>query len=251
MVGSGALADFGATRSDVDVQAVSQTRLARAELAELAAALSHPALACPVRGLEFVLYVRDDLGLPEGPAFSLNLNTGPGMREHAGYDPRAEPRFWFILDVASARERARALAGLPPAALLPQPPGSLVLSALRDSLNWYRDHDGAEAVLATRRASAWTATGRWLSKGEAGVWAAARFQRPSRSSPRRSRGARIPERQVPRRPRSPASWNRPSACWPPPRRARERAGAGVSECRAGVGRRDAGRRPKPAGMRRA
>jgi hypothetical protein len=40
------------------VRAVATERLPRADLVRLAAALSHPALECPVRGLELVLYAR-------------------------------------------------------------------------------------------------------------------------------------------------------------------------------------------------
>jgi tRNA-Thr(GGU) m(6)t(6)A37 methyltransferase TsaA len=167
LVGSGALGDFDPERSDVDVQAVSASRLARPEREDLAAALSHEALPCPVRGLEFVLYAREDLSDPAGPAFQLNLNTGPGMEHHAGYDPDAEPRFWFVLDVAIAREHARPLVGRPPHELLPELPRSLIVSAHRDALAWWRDHDRAGAVLAASRAWAWAETGRWLSKGAA------------------------------------------------------------------------------------
>ena len=109
VIGSGALGDFDARRSDVDVQAVSAARLPRAELQGLAAALRHEALPCPVRGLEFVVYAKEDLADPRGPAFQLNLNTGQAMTYHEGYDPDAEPRFWFVLDVAIAREHARSL----------------------------------------------------------------------------------------------------------------------------------------------
>jgi Domain of unknown function (DUF4111) len=161
------------------VQAVCTTRLLRTELERLAAALSHPALPCPVRGLEFVLYARADLSHPHGPAFQLNLNTGPGMEHHVGYDPHAEPRFWFVLDTAIARERARPLVGLSPAALLARPSRPLVLSALRAALAWYRGHDGAEAVLAACRAWAWATQGRWLSKRDAAAWAAAQLPDPA------------------------------------------------------------------------
>jgi hypothetical protein len=159
LIGSGALGDFDEMRSDVDVQAVCTTRLARAELEHLAAALSHPALRCPVRGLEFVLYAREDLSEGHGPAFQLNLNTGPRMDHHVGYDPDAEPRFWFVLDTAIARERARPLSGLAPTALLPRPSRPLVLNALRDALAWYRGYDATEAVLAACRAWAWATQG--------------------------------------------------------------------------------------------
>jgi hypothetical protein len=169
VVGSSVLGDFDAARSDVDVQAVVRSRPERGELRALAAALA--AVPCPVRGLEFVLYAREDLADPEGPAFSLNLNTGPGMAHHEGYDPDAEPRFWFTLDVAIAREHAVALAGPHPREVLPELPRALILARLRDSLTWWGAFGGPEAVLAACRALAWARTGRWLSKAEAARWA--------------------------------------------------------------------------------
>jgi len=163
----------------VDVQAVASERLAQEELEALAAELSHPAFACPVRGLEFVLYARAALTEALGPAFQLNLNTGPGMRQHEGYDAAAEPRFWFVLDVAIARQQSRALAGPPPAELLPELPRQLVLSALREALAWWRDHDASGAILAACRAWAWLEQGQWLSKGGAAAWAAERLDDPA------------------------------------------------------------------------
>jgi hypothetical protein len=179
LLGSSALGDFDPLRSDVDVQGVCTARLARAELEQLAAVLSHPALPCPVRGLEFVLYSQEDLTHPRGPAFQLNLNTGPRMDYHVGYDPDLEPRFWFVLDVSIARERARRLVGRPATELLPALPRTLVLSALREALPWYRAHDGGEAVLAACRAWAWATEERWLSKGDAAAWAAAQLSNPA------------------------------------------------------------------------
>jgi hypothetical protein len=122
LIGSSALDDFDVRRSDIDVQAICAVRPARAELERLAALLSHDALPCPARGLEFVLYARADLADPRGPGFVLNLNTGGAMRHHVGLDPDAEPRFWFTLDVAIARDHARPLAGAPPAAVVPTLP---------------------------------------------------------------------------------------------------------------------------------
>jgi hypothetical protein len=167
VVGSSALGDFDPARSDIDVQAVSASRLGRADLEALAAALSHYALPCPVRGLEFVLYAREDLADPLGPAFSLNLNTGPRMEHHAGYDPLAEPRFWFTLDASIARDHARPLTGPHPRDVLPELPRKLVLGALRESLAWWREYDTAQAMVAACRAVAWLEDGRWLSKGDA------------------------------------------------------------------------------------
>jgi hypothetical protein len=179
VIGSGALGDFDPLRSDVDVQAVSDSRLDRARLQRLAGALSHDALPCPVRGLEFVLYAHVDLADPDGPAFQLNLNTGPGMQQHEGFDPRPEPRFWFTLDVAIARQQARSLAGPPPSEVLPFLSRSLVVGALSDALAWYRAYDDAQAVLAGCRAWAWTSDGTWRSKGEAATWARARLADPT------------------------------------------------------------------------
>jgi predicted nucleotidyltransferase len=47
LFGSGALGDLDPATSDLDVQVVTTVRLARAEREDLAARLSHPALACP------------------------------------------------------------------------------------------------------------------------------------------------------------------------------------------------------------
>ena len=156
-IGSGALGGWDPATSDVDVQAVSAP-LSRPDLEALAAALS--AVPCPVRGLEFVLYANP-------PVFQLNLNTGPGMEHHEGYDPDAEPRFWFVLDLEIAREHGRSLVGPHPRELV----GELdVPTALRESLAWWRDYGGEPALIAACRTHAWLETGRWLSKREACAW---------------------------------------------------------------------------------
>ncbi len=156
-IGSGALGGWDPATSDVDVQAVSAP-LSRPELESLAAGLT--AVPCPVRGLEFVLYA-------DPPAFQLNLNTGPGMEHHEGYDPAAEPRFWFVLDLEIARERAKPLVGPHPRELVGELP---VREALRESLAWWREYGGPPAAMAAARALAWLETGRWLSKREAAEW---------------------------------------------------------------------------------
>jgi hypothetical protein len=156
-VGSSALGGFDPATSDVDVQAVAAP-LSRPELEALASELS--AVPCPVRGLEFVLYA-------EPPAFQLNLNTGPGMDHHEGYDPAAEPRFWFVLDLAIARGHARPLVGPHPRELVSELP---VREALIESLVWWRDYGGPQASAAAARTWAYLETGRWLSKREAAIW---------------------------------------------------------------------------------
>ncbi len=165
-VGSGALGDFDQLRSDIDVQALVATPPSRGGLETLAAALTE--VPCPVRGLEFVLYA-------EPPRFELNLNTGPGMTHHEGYEPDAEERFWFVLDVAIAGANAVPLAGPHPGTVLPEQSRAALLAAHRESLAWWREHDAAQAVLAACRAWAWATEGRFLSKGEAASWASTRI----------------------------------------------------------------------------
>jgi hypothetical protein len=179
LFGSAALGDFDPATSDLDVQAVTSVRLARAEREALAARLSHPALACPVRGLELVLYAREDLDDALGPAFQLNLNTGPRMAQHVAYDPSDDPRFWFVLDVAIGREAGRALAGPAPAEVFPELPAALVVASLQQALAWFASNDprGGQAALAAARAWAWAEEGRWLAKRPAAVWLAARVTR--------------------------------------------------------------------------
>jgi hypothetical protein len=173
-IGSGALGDFDPARSDIDVQAVTTTRLARVALESVAAALS--TVPCPVRGLEFVLYAREDLA---GASFQLNLNTGPGMEHHEGYDPAAEDRFWFVLDLAIAREHAAPLCGPHPGTILPALARDMLVQAHRESLVWWRGYDMSQAIIAACRAWAWAEDGRWLSKGDAAAWAAARLSDPT------------------------------------------------------------------------
>jgi hypothetical protein len=181
LFGSAALGDFDSRRSDLDVQAVSSVPLTLSERALLTAALSHETLACPVRGLEFVLYPREELAEPRGPAFQLNLNTGRAMTPHVGYTAADEPRFWFVLDVAIGREHGRTLAGPAASDVFPLMPRSLILGALREALTWQRQHDptGVSAVLAACRAWAWAADGRWLTKAEAAAWAGERLDDPT------------------------------------------------------------------------
>ena len=176
LFGSGALGDFDPARSDLDVQAVTSEPLPLDARRRLAERVSHAALPCPVRGLELVLYARDGLSDPSGPAFQLNLNDGPRMARHVAFAPDEDPRFWFVLDVAIGREVGRPLAGPSPAEVFPDLPRDLVLDALGEALDWHGQHDtvGAQTVLAACRAWAWAEAGRWLSKGEAARRAAAR-----------------------------------------------------------------------------
>jgi hypothetical protein len=171
LMGSAALGDFDAATSDLDVQAVTTERLAEGERRDLAARLTHAALPVPVRGLEFVLYARDEL---DPPRPQLNLNTGPRMTERLDLEPDPDEWFWFVLDVAIGREPARALAGPPAAEVFPPVRREHVLEALRASEAWHAEHaDPERRFVAAARARAWRHDGRWRSKREAVAWARA------------------------------------------------------------------------------
>jgi Domain of unknown function (DUF4111) len=181
LMGSAALDDFDPRRSDLDVQAVSTVPLTMEERGRLAAALEHDALPCPARGLEFVLYARDDLTAPDGPAYGLNLNTGAGMEHRLSFDAAADPRFWFVVDVSIARQQALSLAGPSAADAFPALPEALVRSALRDSMAWYAQEGGslAQTVLSAARTWAWATDGRWRSKADSARWARDRLADPT------------------------------------------------------------------------
>jgi hypothetical protein len=59
--------------------------------------------------------------------------------------------------------------------VLPELPRARLVAAHRESLAWWREHDGAQAVLAACRAWAWATEGRFLSKGQAASWASTRL----------------------------------------------------------------------------
>ncbi len=178
LMGSAALGDFDPGRSDLDVQAVTSERLPLAEREAIVAALEHEALPVPARGLEFVLYAREDLA---AAAYQLNLNTGPRMDRHVSLDPDKDPRFWFVIDLSIGRAHARALAGPEAADVVPPLPRPLIAASLRDALGFFAADDptGAQLVLAACRAWAWAADGVWYSKGEAARWARVRLDDPA------------------------------------------------------------------------
>lgn len=178
LMGSAALGDFDPERSDLDVQAVTAERLPLAEREAIVAALEHEALPVPARGLELVLYAREDLGQA---AYQLNLNSGPRMERRVSIDADGDPRFWFVIDLSIGREHARTLAGPPAADVFPALPRPLIAAALRESMAFFAADDpgGAQVVLAACRTWVWAVEGAWYSKGEAARWAQARLDDPA------------------------------------------------------------------------
>jgi predicted nucleotidyltransferase len=156
LVGSAALGGYEHGRSDVDVVAVTSRSLSHNERRSLAAAVE--ALPVPARKLELVVY-------PEGSdRWELNLNTG----DRIGFDPDAEPSFWFVLDRAIAEQHAVPLAGPPWSEHFAPEPTEAIEVALTEVAafdGW--DDPSRDAELAAARAQVWRETGRWISKHEA------------------------------------------------------------------------------------
>ena len=162
LTGSGAV---GALRagSDLDVL-VAVEGADHAALEDVVRRCRHEAIPCPARKLELVVYELDVLATPGArPRWSLNLNTGAD-EHHVGFDPRAEPPHWFVLDLAFARRHARSLAGPPAAELIGPVDDGTVRDAFAAMVDWYERDEPAGAGLARARAEHWLATGEFASK---------------------------------------------------------------------------------------
>lgn len=170
-----------AGQSDIDLIAVVSRPLSRRQKLTIADRLSQRSLPCPTRGLELVFYSEDGLRDRSGAGFELNLNTGPRMVERVSTDPREEPRFWFLLDRAIAKERALTLVGPSGRQVFPEIPRATSLQALQESLAWHRTRDGADsdAVLNACRSWRFAEQDVWSSKLEAGEWARRRMDDPA------------------------------------------------------------------------
>jgi hypothetical protein len=175
LIGSAALGDYERDRSDLDVMVVIDPPI---DVGGIVSRCSHAALPCPARKLELVVYTPEQVARPSrDQRWMLNLNTGTG-EHHAGTDPTAEPWFWFVLDLAQAREHTIALHGPPAGELIGEVPRSLILDALADAVTWYaRNEPGEGAFLAAARAWRYAEEGVFSAKREAADWAVQRVRR--------------------------------------------------------------------------
>ena len=181
--GSWALGDYVHGRSDLDRFAVVETPLDEGRKQAIVEAVRHESLPCPARGLELVVYARDAVAAASSDAaFDLNLNTGRGMPLHVAFGPAGEPRHWFVIDRAIAREHARALLGPPARDVFAPVPRPVVVGALAESLRWHDANPavaGENAVLNACRAWRYAVEGTWSSKRDAAGWARSRLDDPT------------------------------------------------------------------------
>jgi hypothetical protein len=173
-LGGLALGDFRPGRSDIDVYALVDRPLDDGVKRSVAAACSHHRLPCPARKLEMVLVCAAVTAAPgAAPEWELNLNTGEGEPDHVGTDPAAEPRHWFVVDLAVARQCGLTLFGPAPQELIAAPDPADVRAAQAGVVAWYARHgEEAEVAAAAWRAWHWRDTGVFAPKRRAMQWAA-------------------------------------------------------------------------------
>jgi hypothetical protein len=158
--------------------AVAATPPAAVEKANIVAVLSHPTLRCPTRGLEFVLFERSRVEEPTREAgFEINLNTGPRMATHVGFDASREPRFWFVIDRAIAHLHGLTIDGPSAADLFAPIPRASLLEALVESTAWHRDHETLSSYSVLNGCRAWRFAEENVvsSKVDAARWALTRW----------------------------------------------------------------------------
>jgi hypothetical protein len=173
-LGGLALGDFQPGRSDIDVYVIVDRALDDELKLSVAAACRHRRLPCPAGKLEMVL-VCAAVAAAAGatPDWELNLNTGEGQSDHVGLDPAAEPRHWFVVDLAVAHQCGLTLFGPPPQELIAAPDPADVRAAQSDVVAWYAHHgDEADVAAAACRAWHWRETGTFAPKRRAIQWAA-------------------------------------------------------------------------------
>ncbi|GLV55746.1 hypothetical protein KDH_25900 [Dictyobacter sp. S3.2.2.5] len=174
LVGSAALGGFIPGRSDIDIQGVCARHLRQEEKEQLATLLAHPALPCPTRGCELVIYQKDAIAASASTAgFELNLNSGPQMSLHITYDAKDESPHWFFFDRAIAREHGITLFGPPPQDLFGVIPRTWLIEAVLTSLRWYTDYEEANyaSVLNACRGWCFVEENQIRSKKDAVAWA--------------------------------------------------------------------------------
>jgi hypothetical protein len=174
LIGSPALGDYVQGVSDLDVAVVSEGPVEDPEA--VAAPLRHAELPCPADGLELVVYRADQAAAATRDLeFELDLNTGV-HGDRLLTELGDEPGHWYLIDLAIAREHGVSLAGPPARELIGEPPRADLLATLEAGTRWAEEHepDSPNTVLNAARARRFAECGDWLSKSEAGVWAASR-----------------------------------------------------------------------------
>ncbi len=94
--------------------------------------------------------------------------------------PDAEPGFWYVLDRAIAHRAGIPIVGPPGRQVFADIPRDALLAAMKDSMRWHRDNEGATlySVLNASRAWRFAAEDALGSKLEGAEWARSRWPNP-------------------------------------------------------------------------
>jgi hypothetical protein len=174
--GSGALGDWSAERSDVDLLGVVARPLDRRAKRVLSARLHHPSLTCPApAGLELSLVTAAVAAdPPRRPPFELHVSTGPSPQTHLGGPAAADPD--LLLHFAVCRRAGVAVAGPGPVEVFADPPRAWLLDRAVAELRWAVRHGSfAYRVLTACRAWRYLEDDVLGSKVESGRWARLRL----------------------------------------------------------------------------
>jgi Domain of unknown function (DUF4111) len=182
--GSGALGDWSAVRSDVDLLGVVARPLARRAKRVISARLHHPSLTCPApAGLDLSLVTAAVAAdPPRRPPFELHLATGPSPQMHLGGPSAADPD--LLLHFAVCRRAGVAVAGPDPAEVFTEPPRAWLLEQAAAELRWAVRHGSLPyRVLNACRAWCYLEDDVLSSKVEAGRWARLRLAASPEQAP--------------------------------------------------------------------
>jgi Domain of unknown function (DUF4111) len=174
--GSGALGDWSAERSDVDLLGVVARPLDRRAKRVISARLHHPSLTCPApAGLELSLVTAAVAAdPPRRPPFELHVSTGPSPQTHLGGPAAADPD--LLLHFAVCRRAGVAVAGPGPVEVFADPPRAWLLERAMAELRWAVRHGSfAYRVLTACRAWRYLEDDVLGSKVESGRWARLRL----------------------------------------------------------------------------
>jgi hypothetical protein len=174
--GSGALGDWSAERSDVDLLGVVARSPDRPAKRVISARLHHPSLTCPApAGLELSLVTAAVAAdPPRRPPFELHVSTGPSGQTHLGGPAAADPD--LLLHFAVCRRAGVAVAGPDPVEVFAEPPRAWLLERAAAELRRAVRHGSfADRVLTACRAWRYLEDDVLGSKVESGRWARLRL----------------------------------------------------------------------------
>jgi hypothetical protein len=180
-VGSVALGGFVPRESDIDVVAVCRETLTRAQARSVASVMVEVSGACPARGLEFTLYLREVVGSPPTAAdYEVTANGGPRMPTTVHLEAALEPGFWYVLDRAIAHRSGLTISGPPAVSVFADVPRVTLLAAMAESMAWHRAHERATLYSVLNACRAWRFAEEDVlgSKLEGAAWARKRWVDP-------------------------------------------------------------------------